>query len=203
MRAVEDQTRAEPDWDRLVTGVLLVGLGVVWLLSSAEVVDPNWRILLPAALVAVGATMGLLAAWGRGSDLMGTGTLLTVLVIVVAVIPASPSWRIGDQAVRPATADEVQARYSHGVGTLTIDLRELVLESDLHVEASNGIGELVVQVPEVAALDVDVRVGVGSAVVGDRESDGFSARLETRLAGEGPTIHLDLSAGIGEIRVER
>lgn len=203
MHAVDDEPRIEPDWDRLVTGVLLVVLGVVWLLSTAEVVDPNWRILLPAALVAVGAAMLLLSLRGRGGDLIGTGTLLTVLVVVAAVFPANPSWRIGEQEVRPSTGDELQAQYSHGIGTLTIDLRDVELGSDLELAASNGIGELVVRVPRDADLDVDARVGVGSVALGDRESDGFGARLDTRLPGEGPTIRLDLSAGVGEIRVER
>lgn len=203
MHHVDDEAGVEPDWDRLVTGVLLVGLGAVWLLSTADVVDPNWRLLLPAALVAVGSATLLLAVRGRGGDLIGTGTLLTVLVVVAAVVPANPSWRIGDQEVRPATAAELQARYSHGIGTLTVDLRELELVTDLDLEASNGIGELVVRVPQDAALDVDARVGVGSARVEDRESDGFSARLDLHVPGEGPTIRLDLSAGMGEIKVER
>ncbi len=201
--AAVSSARSEPDWDRLVTGVLLVGLGVVWLLSTADVVDPNWRILVPAALIVVGAVMLLLAVRGRAADLVGTGVLLTVLVVVAAVIPANPSVRVGDQDVRPATVDEVQARYSHGIGTLTIDLREVDFDADLDLEASNVIGDLVVRVPADAALDVDARVGVGSATVGDRESDGFGARLDARVPGEGPTIRLDLSVGIGEIRVQR
>ena len=195
--------RKEPDWDRLVSGVLLVGLGVVWLLSTADVVEPNWRILLPTALIVVGSVMFVLAVRGRAADLVGTGVLLTVLVVVAAVIPANPSLRIGEQDVRPATVDEVQARYSHGIGTLTIDLRELEFDADLDLEASNVIGDLVVHVPEDAALDVDARVAVGSATVGDRESDGFGARLDARVPGEGPTIRLDLSVGVGEIRVQR
>lgn len=200
---VESRPRSEPDWDRLVTGVLLVGLGVVWLLASADVVDPNWRILLPVTLIVVGAVMLLLAARGRAADLVGTGTLLAVLVVAAAVVPADPSLRTGDQGVRPATVDEVQARYSHGVGSLTIDLRAVELEVDLDLGASTMIGDLVVLVPEGAALDVDARVGVGSATVGDREADGFAARLEVRLPGEGPTIRLELAVGVGEIRVER
>ncbi|TVR22850.1 MAG: hypothetical protein EA389_13085 [Ilumatobacter sp.] len=183
--------------------MLLVGLGVVWLLSTADVVDPNWRVLLPAALIVVGSVMLLLAGRGRAADLVGTGTLLTVLVVVAAVIPANPSLRIGDQDVRPATVDEVQTRYSHGIGSLTIDLRDVEFEADLDVEASNVIGDLVVRVPEDVALDVDARVGVGSVTVGDRESDGFGARLDARVPGDGPTIRLDLSVGIGEIRVQR
>lgn len=200
---VDSPPRSEPDWARLVTGVLLVGLGVVWLLSTADVVDPNWRVLLPAALIVVGSVMLLLAGRGRAADLVGTGTLLTVLVVVAAVIPANPSLRIGDQDVRPATVDEVQTRYSHGIGSLTIDLRDVEFEADLDVEASNVIGDLVVRVPEDVALDVDARVGVGSVTVGDRESDGFGARLDARVPGDGPTIRLDLSVGIGEIRVQR
>lgn len=203
MHAVEEEQSAEPDWDRLVSGVLLAGLGVVWLLSTAEVVDPNWRILLPVALTLVGVVMLVLGTRGRAADLVGTGTLLAVLVVVVAVLPANPSWRVGEQDVRPSTLEEVQSRYSHGVGTLTIDLRELSLELDLDVEASNGIGELVVRVPDGAALEVDARVGVGSASVADRESSGLNPRLDVSVPGEGPTIRLDLSAGIGEIRVER
>lgn len=195
--------RNEPDWDRLVTGVLLVGLGVVWLLSTADVVDPNWQILLPAALVVVGSVMLVLTLRGRAADLIGTGTLLAVLVVVAAVIPANPSLRIGDQNVRPTTAAEVQGRYSHGIGNLTIDLREVEFEADLDLEASTVIGELVVHVPEGAALEVDARVGVGSATVGDRQSDGIGGQLDARVPGEGPTIRLDLSVGIGEIRVQR
>lgn len=204
MDTIEDPVGTVPDWDRLVTGVLLLGTGVVWLLSTAEVVDPNWRILLPAALAAVGFLQLLLAAGGRAAaDLVGTATLLTVLVVLAAVFPATPSWRIGEQAVRPSTAQELGSRYSHGIGRLTVDLREFELAADVDLEASIVIGELVVQVPEGAALDVDARVGVGTAAVGDEKSDGFNASLDTRVTGEGPTIRLELSAGIGEIRVQR
>lgn len=194
--------RSEPDWDRLVSGVLLVGLGVVWLLSTADVIDPNWRVLMPATLIGVGCLMMLLALAGRGaSALIGTGTLLTVLVVIAAIIPANPSFRVGEQAIRPVTVDEVQARYSHGIGTLTIDLRDLELDENLELEASNGVGDLVVHVPRDATLDVSARVGIGSASVRDRSSDGFGARLDARVPGDGPTIRLDLSVGIGEIRV--
>lgn len=194
--------RSELDWDRLVSGVLLVGLGVVWLLSTADVIDPNWRVLLPVTLIGVGGLMVLLAIAGRGASvLIGTGTLLTVLVVIAAIIPANPSFRVGEQTIQPVTIDEVQASYSHGIGTLTIDLRELELESSLDLEASNGIGDLVVRMPEGAALDVSARVGVGSASVAGRSSDGFGARLEVRVPGDEPIIRLDLSVGIGEIRV--
>lgn len=197
-------SRVEPDWDRLVSGVLLVGLGVVWLLSTADVIDPNWRVLLPVTLIGVGALMVLLAVAGRGASvLIGTGTLLTVLVVIAAIIPANPSFRVGEQTIQPVTVEEVQARYSHGMGTLTIDLRDLQFEPgfDLDLEASNGIGDLVVRVPEEAALDVSARVGVGSASAAGRSSDGFGARLEVRVPADGPSIRLDLSVGIGEIRV--
>lgn len=196
--------RSTPDWDRLVSGVLLVGLGVVWLLSTADVMDPNWRILLPAALIGVGGVMVLLAAWGRGADLVGTGVLLTVLVVIAAIVPANPSFRMGEQEVRPGTVEEVKARYAHGIGSLTIDLRDLDPGLDvLELEASNGIGDLVVQVPADASLEVSARAGVGSVTVGDRRSDGFGPRVETQVAGEGPTLSLDLSVGVGDIRVER
>lgn len=198
-----NHTPRETDWDRLVTGVLLVALGAVWLLSTADVVDPNWRILLPAALIGLGFVVLVAAARGRAGDLVGTGVLLTVFVVVAAVMPASLSLRIGEQDVRPVTADEVRARYTHGIGNLTIDLRELELATELELEASTMIGKLVVRVPAEAALDIEARAGIGSAEVDDREADGFGANLDVRVPGEGPTIRLDLAVGIGQIRVER
>lgn len=195
--------RSDRDWDRLVSGVLLVWLGVVWLLSTAEVIDANWRVVLPATLIGVGCLMVLLAVAGRGaSELIGIGTLLTVLVVIAAIVPAQAGFRIGEQAVRPVTIDDVRASYSHGIGTLTIDLRDLELDTGVDLQASNGIGDLVVRVPGEAALDVMARAGVGSVSVGDRSSDGFAARLEARVPGDGPAIRLELSVGIGEIRVE-
>jgi predicted membrane protein len=203
VHALDEDAQVEPDWDRLVSGVLLVGLGVVWVLSSTDVVDPNWRVLLPVALIAVGATAIVLAMRGRGVRLVGTGTLLTVLVVVSALLPANVGWRVGDQEVRPTRLDELDARYSHGVGTLTIDLRDLELETSLELESSNGIGETIVRVPPDAALEVDARAGVGSIEVGGRTAEGVNASLDLRIPGDGPTIRLDLSTGVGEIRVER
>ena len=117
--AAVSSARSEPDWDRLVTGVLLVGLGVVWLLSTADVVDPNWRILVPAALIVVGAVMLLLAVRGRAADLVGTGVLLTVLVVVAAVIPANPSVRVGAGAA-PDDRPELVIRAFSLLGDLTV-----------------------------------------------------------------------------------
>jgi len=195
--------RTEPDWDRLVTGVLMVALGVVWFLSTLEVFRPNWRILLPAALVAVGALSILLALAGRRVDVVGTGVLLVVLVVVASVAPSNLSWRVGEQEVRPDSLAELDDRYSHGIGEVTVDLRLLELERDVDLEVSNGVGEVVVRVPPQAAVEVDARVGVGEAVAGNHASTGFNHRLEERLEGEGPTLRLDLSVGIGQIRVER
>ena len=197
------EPRREPDWDRLVTGLLMVALGVVWFLSTVDVIAPNWRILLPVALIAVGALSIVLSAAGRSADLVGTGVLLTVLVVLASVAPANLSWRIGDQEVRPDGPSDLADSYSHGIGNVTVDLRDVRFERGVDLAVSNGIGELVVRVPADVALEVDARVGVGEVTVGDREADGFNARLEERVGGEGPTVRLDLSAGIGEIRVER
>lgn len=202
MHIATEPTR-EPDWDRLVTGLLMVAVGVVWFLSTIDVITPNWRILLPVALIAVGTLSIVLSAAGRRADLVGTGVLLVVLVVVASVAPANVSWRIGEQNVRPTASADLEDRYSHGIGNLTVDLRDLRFERAVDLEVSNGVGQLVVKVPAEVAVEVDARVGVGEVTAGDREANGFNARLEERLGGEGPTVRLDLSAAIGEIRVER
>jgi hypothetical protein len=65
-----------------------------------------------------------------------------------------------------------------------------------------GIGELVVIVPEGAAVWVEAHAGLGSVRVDDVEEAGIDAELSVPAPGAAPSIRLEASVGIGEVRIE-
>ncbi len=112
---------------------------------------------------------------------------------------ASASRRSGRRR-RPTSSPSVTRS-----GKLTVDLTAPDLDLDEQtVEASVGIGELLVLVPEDTDITVDAHVGVGNADVLGEEENGFDVDFAS-ISGTSGTqeLTLDLEAGIGDIRVER
>jgi predicted membrane protein len=192
---------------RVPLGLVFLTAGVLWLLAAADVVDISYQVWIGVLLVAIG--IGIAFVPGRHG-------LLVVLGVVVAIagIPAlvvdSNVYRggIGDSVEAPATPVDVEP-YSHGIGKLTVDLRSPALEvEDLSVRASIGVGELLVLVPVDADVSVDAQAAIGSIDAFGVKDDGISPDLELELdrGGTGTSAHridLDLSAGIGSIRIVR
>ncbi|MEX2626830.1 MAG: LiaF domain-containing protein [Ilumatobacteraceae bacterium] len=187
----------------LVGGLLLLVVGVLWLLDAAGAVDLRWRAILPAGLVVVGLAVLVLSLWGRAGELVGVGLVLTVLVVASALLPEHLSAAVGERTHRPATASELRDHYSHGIGELTIDLRDVTdIAGDTTVGASLGVGELRVRVPPELTVVVDASAGVGEVTAFDRSSGGVAVDLrESRRVDGGPVLRLELSAGIGQIEV--
>jgi hypothetical protein len=186
---------------RIAFGVLLVGAGGLWLLSSAGVVDLTYQTWIGLLLIAIGIAIAVVPG--------GHGLLVTLGVLVTfAGLPALLadedvfSGGIGDAVEAPTAPTELQP-FRHGIGKLTIDLTAPALELDgAEVEGSLGIGELVVLVPVDADVALDAHVGIGNVeAFGDTES-GVDVDLE-RLSGTSGTqeLALVLEVGIGNVRV--
>lgn len=191
----------------LVGGLILLTAGVLWLLDVTDVVDLRWRAILPAGLVVVGLAVLVLSLWDRAGELIAVGVVLTVLVVASALLPDQLSARVGEQSQRPVAAADLRDQYSHGIGQLTIDLRDLAvsdLPADTTVAASIGVGELQVRVPTDNLTVVVVgSVGVGEVSAFGRTSSGFAVDLDESSPADGPVLRLELSAGIGRIEVTR
>lgn len=204
-RPTPNETTPRRAWDQVLGGVLLVVAGSLWLLDTASDVSVPWRTLLPIALVVVGLATVLLALRRPAGELIGTGVVLTVLVVVSALAPANLGFTIGERSERPTTIDQATEGYGHGIGSLEVDLERLELSESITVEVGLGIGELRIVAPEGVPLDVRATAGVGEVEVLDRRSSGVGAKVEELFDddNDGPTLRIDASVGVGQIRVVR
>ena len=197
-----DQPTRRRAWDQVLGGLLLVVAGVLWLLDTASDLSVPWRTLLPIALLVVGLATVVLALRRPAGELIGLGVVLTVLVVVSALTPAQLGFTIGERTERPASIDQATEGYGHGIGSLEVDLGRLELSESITVEVGVGIGELRIVVPEGVPLDVRATAGVGEVEVLDRQSSGVGAKVEELFGDDdGPTLRIEASVGVGQIRV--
>jgi len=183
-------------------GVVLVAAGVLWLLAATDVVDLSYRVGIGILLVVVGVAIAL--SRSHRGPLVVVG-ILVVLLGIPTLFVDNDLWTegVGDQTFAPAASEDLEP-FEHGIGKLTVDLRTPGLElDDRTVEASLGIGDLLVLVPEDTDVKLDAHVGIGDIQALGREENGIDADLE-RISGTAGAqeVELDLEVGIGSIRVE-
>jgi phage shock protein PspC (stress-responsive transcriptional regulator) len=191
-----------------VLGGLLAGAGFFGLLAVTDVYDVSLAVAFAVALAVVGGAIAVGASTDkRVGGLVILGLVLLAGFAAAAASPVSLASGLGDKVARPLAASELEDQYDLGIGDLTVDLRDLTLPPGrTHVEADLGIGQLLVQVPEGVALDVDGHVGVGEVTVLGQEEDGTGA--DQRLFFPGPTpdapvLELEADVGIGDLEVVR
>ena len=183
-------------------GVVLLAAGALGLLAATDVVDLSYRVGIGILLVVVGLAIAL--SRSHRGPLVVVG-ILVVLLGIPALFVDTDLWTegVGDQTFAPAETANLEP-FEHGIGKLTVDLRTPGLElDDRTVEASLGIGDLLVLVPADTDVRVDAHVGIGNIQALGREEDGIDADLE-RISGTAGAqeVELDLEVGIGSIRVE-
>lgn len=208
--------RDRPRLGHIVTGAILVLIGVGWLLEALDITDVPWRFLLPSALIVVGVALVFGARTGAHGGLIAVGILLTVLVLAAGAIEALAdiplAGGIGDESHTPALVDD---EYRWGLGKMTLDLRQAEALAGEEIEASVVLGELVVIVPPGVPLVVAAHAGVGEVVVFEKSSGGFDIALACRgtaaavsCDGEDPGppaayLRLELDVAMGKVEVQR
>jgi hypothetical protein len=188
---------------RTVAGAVLVLVGALWLVEEFTDADLPWTGVLAAILILVGATLMLAAGSGPHGGLVTLGVVLTLLLVsssafsVIADVPFSGG--VGESDLAPTTLED---EYRWAVGSMTLDLTEATLDGR-SVEASVGIGELIVIVP-TDALSVDAGAGIGEVLVFGTNQSGLSAELVIGSPdGTEAVLHLVLRVGIGKVEVRR
>jgi predicted membrane protein len=103
---------------------------------------------------------------------------------------------------------EVKSDYRLAVGQLTLDLTSVsvpVTGAARTVRARVGVGQLIVDLPSDQVAVVRGHAGVGQVTIFDRSDQGFGVDKDVTTsvpAGEPITFSLELSVGIGEVRVQ-
>lgn len=185
----------------LVMGALLLWTGIAFLAD----VSLESGLAIALCIVGVGFVLGAFVGgtWGLIVPAVAIGGAL--IVASVADIPLSGP--IGDRSWVPRTASEVENRYELSIGEGTVDLTALALGAGDHlaVEASVGIGHLIIEVPDGVALDITADVAAGETVLLGYPSSGVGVSSERSFGGGSGTgsIELDLQVGLGQIEVRR
>lgn len=188
---------------RIALGLVLVGAGTLWLLTEADVVDFAARTWIGILLIAIGCAIAVSSRHRRLLVLAGIVVALVGLPVLL-VDEELFEGGVGDTVERPLESGDVEP-YRLGIGKLTVDLTDsgLGLDDSL-VEASVGIGELLVIVPADTDYTLDAHVGVGNAEALDERESGVDVDLNLISGTSGSReIGLELDVGIGNLRVER
>jgi predicted membrane protein len=187
---------------RLGLGLVLIAGGTLWLLTALDVVEIGFRTWIGVLLVAVGLAV-ILSAAHRGLLVLAGVILVLIGIPALLVDDELLEGGIGDTSETPRSRADLEP-FRQGIGKLTVDLTadELPLDEET-VEASLGIGELVVLVPFDVDYRLDAHVGIGDAeALGERES-GVDVNLDL-ISGTAGTqeMTLELDVGIGHLRVD-
>ncbi len=188
---------------RSALGLLLVGGGVLWALQAADVIDLDYATWIGVILIAIGFALALTR--GRYGLLVLVGVLVVLVGLPALVVDEDVlEGGIGDAEEAPESSFELDP-FRQGIGKLTVDLTDPGLDLDNRtVEASVGIGDLLVLVPIDTDATVDAHVGAGRIEAFGKEEEGVDVRLTTISSTSGTEeVDLELEVGIGSIRVER
>lgn len=191
----------------VVTGGLLVVVGILWLLDAIDVIDLRAKVLLPSVLCVIGIALIIGAFDGPHSGLMVAGVFVTLASIAVAAAPEGAFvGGVGERNVHVSGQAELEERYDVSLGELNLDLSELDLASSEVVHASVGAGDLTVTLPPDVPVLIEASVGAGEIDLLGEHGDGLSV-AKTYTSDDfdtaDVTLTLDLSVAAGNIEVDR
>jgi phage shock protein PspC (stress-responsive transcriptional regulator) len=186
-----------------IYAAVLLGIGVLAIVSQLTDRDVSPGQFFGAALVVLGIGLVVGAWWGRARILILVAILLAPMGVVGSFLTAPLEGGIGEHTFAPVTAAEVQDEYRSLGGRLTLDLTQLITSPrDIHIAASVAVGQLMVILPEGASIELRTRVGAGDVIVLGSQDVGTSLdSTYVRRHLNRTTFILDLEAGIGEVYV--
>ena len=160
----------------LTVSIAVAVCGAMALLFATGLWDLRLSDILITALVIIGFGLLVSTWYGRARGLVLLGLLLVPVVLASALLDrVDLSGGIGDRHIAPATAEELMGEYRFGVGSLTLDLRELdtaSVDGPLRSSLSAGAGLVQVYVPADWTVDIPVTVGIGEVDLRVRDTYG-------------------------------
>lgn len=187
-------------------GLIALAMGALGVIDAAgaHIADPAYPAL---ALGIIGLMLLLGSFWGRAGGLILVG-LVTALIL--GITTAANQWDDGRHRVweAPATASEVQDRYTIGFGELRIDLSRVSDLAGLDGRAltlDGRVGEIHVILPAGVGARADASVGgPGSIELFGHQQDGIDidATAGNSAAPGMPSLTIDAHLSVGDITIE-
>lgn len=187
----------------LTFGAILLTVGIMAALDAAGLTRPSFHHYVAAIVIAAGGGLLVGTLWGKSYGLIAVGLLLLPVLAVSTLVRVPFGGDIGERIVQPVVVEEIVSPVEMAIGDLTIDLRRLERGEPVELNAEVGIGQITVFVPADRTTTVEAEIGIGSLNLFGDQSAGLGRDVKTAWPGDnaGDPIHLNLQAGIGEIRV--
>lgn len=201
------QPRVRPERSilgRLTVGTILVAIGGMLALDTADVIDPSTTLYLAVTVGIIGVGLLVGSFVGRSRGLIFLGLAVLPVLLAASAVTARFDGGFGDRDYAPRTIAEVQERYSLTAGDLELDLSRLDLgASQLSIRGDVGFGRLVVLVPAGSGLNIRAHAGFGDVTLFGDANSGISVDGSAARDGEGREgmLFLDLHVGFGQIEV--
>ncbi|MEX0796784.1 MAG: LiaF domain-containing protein [Acidimicrobiia bacterium] len=191
---------------QLVAGGVMILIGLLWLLERTGAVDFTVTAVLAIATMVVGISLMALARRGAHTGLIIFGTTLGLVALLTAAAPLEGfQGGVGDRLVEITTVSDIEPDYNLSMGKLTIDLTELAdFQGEATLNASVGMGELIVRVPQNVGVEVAARSGAGEVEVFGQRVDGMGVDETYRSPGfedMEDTLFLDIAVFLGRVEV--
>lgn len=192
----------------ILFGLILITLGALWLLNVSGAIDVTWTFVAAVMLVLVGVALLIGAREGSHGGLIFLGIVLTA-VVAIGSLASWPSIGagVGERAYTPESINEVESSYSWGIGTQSVDLRNIDFpDGRTEISMQLGTGEINVWVPDDIAIRVEWQVGVGDVQVVDRDQSGVGLRGTYESPGfedADRQLTLDIQLGMGALEVSQ
>jgi predicted membrane protein len=197
---------------QIVTGSILVVIGVGWLLSALDIATVPWRAVLAGILVIIG--IALATASARGVAPGGLTTSGNVLVVILALLStASAAFSVplrggfGERDLTPTT-QSLEGEYRLIAGELKLSLGDIDFpDGETRLEMSVTFGSLIVdQIPDNVAVSVAANVTAGEIVLFGSTRTGVSldeSSTDGDFGAAAKRLVIEASVGFGQIEVRR
>jgi phage shock protein PspC (stress-responsive transcriptional regulator) len=189
----------------ITLGLALLAGGIA--LASAPALSAVQIAAMSLGVVGLGLVAGAFMQRGRG--LIFVAIPLTVLTSILSAVPVA-GFKVGNSHWEPATAAQMQPRYSVMLGDSDLDLTRLRLIDSQTVKTSVavGVGQTRVYLPPNVDAQVNCQTKFGEInCLGRSDPEGDPPRVAvTDNGSDGPgggTLILDVHSGIGQIHVTR
>ena len=199
-----------PPRESSLLGRITVAFGLIVLASMALLdlafdqidIEPVHYVATAVVVLGLGLVVG--GFIGRARWLIIIGVVLLPALWFTSFWPQSFSFSAGEVNVKIEEPALVESPYELGFGQMTINMSEMTAEQLAEIgsiDASVGMGELRIRLPEGIGATVNARVGAGAVQGIGNEVSGVGIDI-TRVTSEGPVvIELNLEVGLGVIKI--